>query len=445
MLREWQIELKRLLLVLSGALLVGALFGMVGGAIALALVGYLAHSFRQLYIFQRWLRDIAVDSRLEPPESSGVWGEIFDGIYRLQRREREAAVYLKNILDKAQESSAALELAVVMINAKGNLSWWNKAAEVLLGFRQGQDQQQSVTNLLREPRFIDYFERNNYADPLRIPSPTNKKQMLEFQITVFGEGERLMLVRDVSQMHRLESMRTDFVGNVSHELRTPITVINGYLETLLDHQDAVAPRWIKPLQQMHQQAQRMENIVRDLLTLTRLETKALPRVQDEIHLPSLLREVKNEAELAYGAKHHRFELTCEGEYRLRGSMNELYSAVSNLVFNAAKYTQEGGEIHIRLNRTNTGLAIEVQDNGAGIDEHHLPRLTERFYRVDESRSADTGGTGLGLAIVKHVLARHGANLQIASTVGVGSCFACHFPAERILVDAASATAQSTSA
>ncbi|MEY3666776.1 MAG: hypothetical protein RL572_316, partial [Pseudomonadota bacterium] len=393
MLREWQIELKRLLLVLSGALLVGALFGMVGGAIALALVGYLAHSFRQLYIFQRWLRDIAVDSRLEPPESSGVWGEIFDGIYRLQRREREAAVYLKNILDKAQESSAALELAVVMINAKGNLSWWNKAAEVLLGFRQGQDQQQSVTNLLREPRFIDYFERNNYADPLRIPSPTNKKQMLEFQITVFGEGERLMLVRDVSQMHRLESMRTDFVGNVSHELRTPITVINGYLETLLDHQDAVAPRWIKPLQQMHQQAQRMENIVRDLLTLTRLETKALPRVQDEIHLPSLLREVKNEAELAYGAKHHRFELTCEGEYRLRGSMNELYSAVSNLVFNAAKYTQEGGEIHIRLNRTNTGLAIEVQDNGAGIDEHHLPRLTERFYRVDESRSADTGGTG----------------------------------------------------
>lgn len=445
MLREWQIELKRLLLVLSGALLVGALFGMVGGAIALALVGYLAHSFRQLYIFQRWLRDIAVDSRLEPPESSGVWGEIFDGIYRLQRREREAAVYLKNILDKAQESSAALELAVVMINAKGNLSWWNKAAEVLLGFRQGQDQQQSVTNLLREPRFIDYFEKNNYADPLRIPSPTNKKQMLEFQITVFGEGERLMLVRDVSQMHRLESMRTDFVGNVSHELRTPITVINGYLETLLDHQDAVAPRWIKPLQQMHQQAQRMENIVRDLLTLTRLETKALPRVQDEIHLPSLLREVKNEAELAYGAKHHRFELTCEGEYRLRGSMNELYSAVSNLVFNAAKYTQEGGEIHIRLNRTNTGLAIEVQDNGAGIDEHHLPRLTERFYRVDESRSADTGGTGLGLAIVKHVLARHGANLQIASTVGVGSCFACHFPAERILVDAASATAQSTSA
>jgi len=155
LLREWQIEIKRLLLVLTGALLVGALFGVIAEAIALALVGYLAHSFRQLYIFQRWLRDIALDYRLEPPESSGVWGEIFDGIHRLQRREREATLYLKNILDKAQESSAALEMAVVMINAKGNLSWWNKAAEVLLGFRQAQDQQQSVTNLLREPRFID--------------------------------------------------------------------------------------------------------------------------------------------------------------------------------------------------------------------------------------------------------------------------------------------------
>jgi two-component system phosphate regulon sensor histidine kinase PhoR len=445
LLREWQIEIKRLLLVLTGALLVGALFGSIPEAIALALVGYLAHSFRQLYIFQRWLRDIALDYRLEPPVSTGVWGEIFDGIYRLQRREREAALYLKNILDKAQESSAALEMAVVMINARGNLSWWNKAAEVLLGFRQAQDQQQSVTNLLREPRFIDYFEKNNYADPLRIPSPSNKKQMLEFQITLFGEGERLMLVRDVSQMHRLESMRSDFVGNVSHELRTPITVINGYLETLLDHQDAVAPRWIKPLQQMHQQAQRMENIVRDLLTLTRLETKALPRVQEEIHVPSLLREVKNEAELAFAAKQHHFELVCEGEYRLRGSMNELYSAVSNLVFNAAKYTPERGEIHIRLGRTGSGLTIEVQDNGAGIEEHHLPRLTERFYRVDESRSTDRGGTGLGLAIVKHVLARHGANLQIASTVGVGSRFTCQFPAERVLADAAPGTALSASA
>lgn len=434
MLREWQFEIKRILIVLSAAWLVGMLTGALPFVMVLAVLGYLAHSYYQLFVFQRWLRNLASGDRREPPESTGVWGEIFDGIYGLQRRERDAVQYLKSILDKAQESSAALEMAVVMINHKGNLSWWNKAAEILLGFRVGQDQQQSVTNLLREPRFIDYFEKQQYAEPLRIPSPTNKKQMLEFQITLFGEGERLMLVRDVSQMHRLEKMRTDFVGNVSHELRTPITVINGYLETLLDHRDSVAPRWIKPLEQMHQQAQRMENIVRDLLTLSRLETKSLPKVQDEVHMPSLLRDIKNEAELAYAGKRHAFFLECEGEYRLRGSMNELYSAISNLVFNAAKYTPEQGEIHIRLKRSESGLEVEVQDNGAGIEEHHLPRLTERFYRVDESRSTDTGGTGLGLAIVKHVLARHGATLQILSTLGVGSRFICHFPIERLLAN-----------
>ena len=432
MLREWQIEIKRVLIVLAASWLVGMVLGAVSLIMVLSVLGYLAHSFYQLLIFQRWLRNLANDERQEPPESSGVWGEIFDGIYRLQRRERDAVQYLKSILDKAQESSAALEIAVVMISAKDHLSWWNKAAETLLGFRTEQDQQQTVTNLLREPRFIEYFEKRLYAEPLRITSPINKKQMLEFQITLFGEGERLMLVRDVSQMHRLESMRTDFVGNVSHELRTPITVINGYLETLLDHRDTLAPRWIKPLEQMHQQAQRMENIVRDLLTLSRLETKSLPRVQDEILVPSLLREIKNEAELAFAAKQHTYFLECDGDYRLRGSTNELYSAISNLVFNASKYTPTSGEIHIYLRGTERGLDVEVQVNGAGIEEHHLPRLTERFYRVDESRSTDTGGTGLGLAIVKHVLARHGATLEIFSTLGTGSRFICHFPAERLL-------------
>jgi len=435
LLREWQIELRRVLFVLTAAWLAGMIMGTVSLVMILALLGYLAHSFYQLFVFQRWLRNLSIDERQEPPESSGVWGGIFDGIYRLQRRERDAVQSMKSILDKAQESSAALEMAVVMINTKGNLSWWNKAAETLLGFRSAQDHQQNVTNLLREPRFIEYFEKRLYSEPLRITSPTNKKQMLEFQITLFGEGERLMLVRDVSQMHRLESMRTDFVGNVSHELRTPITVINGYLETLLDHRDTLAPRWIKPLEQMHQQAQRMENIVRDLLTLSRLETKSLPKLQDEIHMPSLLREVRNEAELAFAAKQHTYFLECDGEYRLRGSMSELYSAISNLVFNASKYTPRNGEIRIYLRGTERGLDVEVQDNGAGIEEHHLPRLTERFYRVDESRSTDTGGTGLGLAIVKHVLARHGANLQILSTLKVGSRFICHFPAERLLADA----------
>ncbi|MGJ8690610.1 MAG: phosphate regulon sensor histidine kinase PhoR [Gammaproteobacteria bacterium] len=432
MLREWRSELNRLLFVIASATVLGLLFGQTTLFVLLAVLGYLGQLLFQLYRLNRWLEDLPDSEQKDPPEATGIWGWIFDGIYRLQRREREAVNHLKSILDKAQESSAALEMAVVMINHRGNLEWWNKAAETLLGFRTEQDKQQGVTNLLREPRFFEYFEKRNYSEPLRIQSPIKKNLILEFQITLFGEGERLMLVRDVSQMHRLESMRKDFVGNVSHELRTPITVINGYLETLLDHKDSVAPRWIKPLEQMHQQSQRMENIVRDLLTLSRLETKALSKEQDRIDTCALLREVKGEAEQVFNQKEHSFELTATPNVYIRGNLSELYSAISNLLFNAAKYTPNKGTIKLTSRMLENGFEIEIEDNGVGIEEQHIPRLTERFYRVDESRSTDTGGTGLGLAIVKHVLARHGANLEVFSVVGKGSRFVCHFPIDSLI-------------
>jgi len=432
LLREWRSELNRLLLVIASATVLGLIFGQTTLFVLLAALAYLGQMLFQLYRLNRWLEDLPDSEQEDPPEATGIWGWIFDGIYRLQRREREAVNHLKSILDKAQESSAALEMAVVMINHRGNLEWWNKAAETLLGFRTEQDKQQGVTNLLREPRFFEYFEKRNYSEPLRIQSPIKKNLILEFQITLFGEGERLMLVRDVSQMHRLESMRKDFVGNVSHELRTPITVINGYLETLLDHKDSVAPRWIKPLEQMHQQSQRMENIVRDLLTLSRLETKALSKEQDRIDTCALLREVKGEAEQVFYQKEHTFKLTETPNVYIRGNLSELYSAISNLLFNAAKYTPNKGTIKLNSRLLETGFEIEIEDNGVGIEEQHIPRLTERFYRVDESRSTDTGGTGLGLAIVKHVLARHGGNLEIFSEVGKGSRFVCHFPKDRLI-------------
>ena len=443
MLRDWRSELNRFLILIAVAGLIGLVAGRLTLFILIAVLGYLAHTFFQLYRLYTWLDTLAESEQDEPPETEGIWGSVFDGIYRLQRREREAVNHLKSILNKAQESSAALEMAVIMINRKGNLEWWNKAAEKLLGFRSEQDQQQAVTNLLREPRFFEYFEGGNYNDPLQIPSPLNKKVILEFQITPFGEGERLMLVRDVTQMHKLELMRKDFVGNVSHELRTPITVINGYLETLLDNKDSVAPRWVKPLEQMYQQSQRMESIVRDLLTLSRLETKALPKQQDSVDVSSLLREVRSETEQVFTTKQHAILVECDGDHHLRGSMSELYSAVSNLLFNAAKYTPDHGEIRVTATLVSTGLDIEVADNGVGIEELHLPRLTERFYRVDESRSTDTGGTGLGLAIVKHVLARHGAKLEILSEVGKGSRFICHFPKERLLATEPEQTARAS--
>jgi two-component system phosphate regulon sensor histidine kinase PhoR len=318
-----------------------------------------------------------------------------------------------------------------MINKQGTLDWWNRATEELLGIRYPNDRNQAVTNLIRDPRFADYFHREKYDQTLRIEAPTKGGRTLEFQLTLFGEHEKLMLVRDVTQLHRLEAMRRDFVGNVSHELGTPITVIKGYLETIIDHKDSLDPRWHKPLEQMRSQSQRMENIVRDLLVLSSIETRSAPRVQDRISLRDLIQEIENESREIVTEKDHQLIIDLDADIEITGQRSELYSALSNLVINAAKYTPNGGRITLRAALEGGDLKIEIEDNGIGIAAQHIPRLTERFYRVDPSRSAETGGTGLGLAIVKHILARHDAELEIESTVGKGSLFRCWIPKERL--------------
>jgi two-component system, OmpR family, phosphate regulon sensor histidine kinase PhoR len=437
---NWHDAIKRLLISFLLLLLAGWFVGEPALVVLAGTLGYLIYHLRQLRKLYNWLRDTDFSEPSPPPESKGIWGYIFDGIYLLQRRERQALLELKSIIDKAQESTAALELAVVMINNRGGLEWWNPAAEQLIGLQTPKDKQQLVINLIREPAFIDYFNKAKFNRPLKLNSPANPANMLEFQITTFGAGERLMLVRDISQLHRLEMMRKDFVGNVSHELRTPITVITGYLETMMDDRKNLPVRWIKPIEQMAQQSQRMENIIRDLLTLSQLETRASSKQQSAIQLCSLLREVKQDAEQVFAEKEQTIKIDCEDDIYLNGNLSELYSAISNLVLNASKYTQRLGLIDMTVSRGAQGLAIIVSDNGPGIAPHHIPRLTERFYRVDESRSADTGGTGLGLAIVKHVLARHNGKLEISSQPGKGSQFTCLLPPERI-VDAQPAVDQ----
>lgn len=432
MFSNWHDAIKRLLVSFLALLLAGWLIGEPALVLLAGTLGYLVYHLRQLRRLYNWLRDTDFSEPSPPPESKGIWGYIFDGIYLLQRRERQALLELKSIIDKAQESTAALELAVVMINNRGGLEWWNPAAEQLIGLQTPKDKQQLVINLIREPAFIDYYNKARFNRPLKLSSPSNPAIMLEFQITTFGAGERLMLVRDISQLHRLEMMRKDFVGNVSHELRTPITVITGYLETMIDDKKNLPARWIKPIEQMAQQSHRMENIIRDLLTLSQLETRASSKQQTAIQLCSLLREVKQDAEQVFADKQQNIKLDCPDNIYVNGNLSELYSAISNLVLNAAKYTQSQGTIDLKVDKSDKGLAIIVRDNGPGIAPHHIPRLTERFYRVDESRSADTGGTGLGLAIVKHVLARHNGKLEINSEPGKGSRFTCVLPVERIV-------------
>lgn len=444
-MQNWRSELRRLCLLLSLAAAIGLAVGHVSWVMLISLCLYYLYNLYQLRRFNLWLNRESAESDSEPPESFGLWGDIFDGVYRMQKQERRASSYLANIIDKAQESSAALEMAVVMINKQGNLDWWNFAAENLLGLQYPKDRNQSITNLVRNPRFSDYFHNENYDETLKMEAPGESNRVLEFQIALFGENERLMIVRDITQLHRLESMRKDFVGNVSHELGTPITVIKGYLEAILDNLDGLDKKWHKPMQQMRQQSLRMENIVRDLLMLSSLETKGLTKTQDVIELKNLFSEIESDTKQMFKDKAHAFELSCDPTLAIVGKRSELYSAISNLVVNAAKYTAAGGHIKLSAELGVDSLDIAVQDNGIGIENHHIPRLTERFYRIDGSRSSDTGGTGLGLAIVKHILARHDAELEIESSYGEGSCFICRLPLSRVATSSTADPATSETA
>ncbi|MDD1968360.1 phosphate regulon sensor histidine kinase PhoR [Pseudomonas putida] len=416
--------IRHLLLLITVSLLAGLVSGHYGWCLTIGLGFYLAWTLKQLMRLHHWLRHHKPDE--PPPDGYGLWGEVFDSIYHLQRRDQRVRGRLQAVIDRVQESTAALKDAVIMLDSEGNLEWWNRAAETLLGLKTPQDSGQPVTNLVRHPRFKEYFEQGSYAEPLEIPSPVNDRLRIQMLITRYGNNEHLMLVRDVTRLYQLEQMRKDFVANVSHELRTPLTVICGYLETLLDNVDEINPRWARALQQMQQQGGRMQTLLNDLLLLAKLEATDYPSDNQPIAVPALLQSIAADAQALSGSKNQKITLDIDSDTNLKGSEAELRSAFSNLIFNAVKYTQAEGQIRIRWWVDGRGAHLSVQDSGIGIDPKHIPRLTERFYRVDSSRASNTGGTGLGLAIVKHVLLRHRGSLEINSVQGKGSVFICNF-------------------
>lgn len=419
-LHGFKTELRRLVYILGFSFVLGLIFGHFTWIVILGMSGYLVWLFFQMYRLNLWL---IKNSQQEPPESSGLWGEIFDNIYHLQRHQQQETNNLQAVIKRIQEITSALKDGIIILDWRGHLDFWNPAAQRLIGFRT-KDQGLSVINFIRHPKFVSYFESGDYSQPLELPSPRNAQKQLLLQITRFGHQERLIVIRDVTQLHHLEQMRQDFIANVSHELRTPLTVINGYIETLADNN--TQPGWEKPLHQVLQQGKRMALLIQDLLVLSRLETTEAGADHSSIDLSALLSQVKNEAEALAQDKHQVVELVIETSLTLNGSEKELHSAFSNLAFNAVKYTPPEGKIQLRLWSDNSHLYLSVTDNGPGIDAKHIPRLTERFYRVDESRNSSTGGTGLGLAIVKHVLLRHDGELRITSELGKGSCFTCVF-------------------
>lgn len=421
----WLAEIWRLVALVLVTFLVGALFGHGGMLVAIGLLVYLGWHLHNLRLLEEWLRH---SRTINPPEAGGLWGEIFDHFYRLQQRNWTRKRRLTGLLHRVQEATTAMPDGTVIVGANGEIEWFNEAAQHLFGLVPGKDVGQRLANLLRHPEFARFLQEGDPKSSLLIPAPGDDALTLSLRIVPYGNEQRLLLARDVSQQQRLEQIRRDFVGNVSHELRTPLTVVKGFLETLSEDGDACATRWHRSLELMTQQTARMQQLVDDLLLLTRLETERSRPPKEEVAVGALLGDIVQGATPLAERKGQQIRVQCDEALHMMGADRELYSAFSNLLTNAIRYTPEGGAIQLRWWGDSHGCYFAVTDSGVGIEAQHIPRLTERFYRVDVGRSRDSGGTGLGLAIVKHVLNRHGGRLRIESRVGRGSTFTCEFPA-----------------
>ncbi|MGJ8513883.1 phosphate regulon sensor histidine kinase PhoR [Carnimonas bestiolae] len=429
---RWIRELLILLLTTLLGIAVASLWHQWLAGVAVALAIYLAYSLLQLWRLDRWAKH---PDRALPPHAPAQWGAVFDHLYRYQRKQRRRQEQLRQVIGRFDRLSEALSDGMVVITQRDTLDNWNAAAGRLLGFKYPHDRSQHVTNLLRHPLFVEYFATGNFDDPLVIKSPTDESRWLQFQIITYGNNERLMVVRDITRLQRLQEMRRDFVANVSHELRTPLTVFTGYLEPLAAHADTLLPpRMSKGVEQMQQQANRMRHLIDDLLMLSRLENEQTLSPLTPVNVTSLMqRAYEDGVALSQGRQH--LTLTLDSDKQLLGDEEQLRSAVTNLVSNAVRYAGDNRNITLSWNETAAGEGrLSIADDGEGIDSHHLARLTERFYRVDKGRSSATGGTGLGLAIVKHVMLRHQGELDIESTLGRGSCFTLSFPAQRLHQD-----------
>ena len=394
----------------------------------LVLLMVMAHHARQLYRLGRWLHE----ARLETiPEAGGVWDEVFSRLYRMVKQHNQTKLELAAELQHIEQATAALPEGVAILNEANRIEWCNPLAQQHFDLDAKHDLMQDITYLVRQPEFIGYLQEANFSEPLVMRPARHDDMLLSIKFIPYGVNKRLLISRDVTQLERIEAMRRDFVANVSHELRTPLTVVNGYVENLRDMADVTQEDAQHALQRIAEQAKRMENLVADLLTLSHLENDRSPLREEAIDMAMLLNEIYQDGQLlSVGA--HSMHLEVLSNAKLLGNRDELRSAFGNLLSNAIRYTPAGGIISLRWTERGEQPVFSVQDSGIGIATQHIPRLTERFYRVDRSRSRETGGTGLGLAIVKHVAMRHQAKIEVVSEEGKGSTFLLVFPIKRAL-------------
>jgi two-component system phosphate regulon sensor histidine kinase PhoR len=425
--RAWSGTLARSILLLVVATVLGALFGRAWPALALAALALLASHAWQL---QRVLQRLQMRKRLPDPQGVGAWRQLDRLLHRNQHETRARNRRLLAMLRAYRAAAAALPDAVVVVERnRQRILWFNEAATRLLGLHAPRDIDAPLGARLQPLPIAHWLASGRHAEPMSdVAAPVSAEIRLNLRLIPYSDELWLLVARDVTKLVRLEHMRRDFVANVSHELRTPLTVVHGYLE-MLDPEEQ--PAWAPMLAEMQRQSQRMTQLVEDLLTLSRLES--LDAIDEQsVAMQPMLATLRSEA-LALSQNRHAIEVQDTARVDLWGSQKELHSAFSNLVSNAVRYTPAGGTVSITFAPDDAGGAVlSVRDSGYGIPATHLPRITERFYRVSNSRSRESGGTGLGLSIVKHVLNLHQARLEIESEVGRGSTFACHFGPQRVL-------------
>lgn len=419
----------RILALVLAALLVGAIFNAIPATIIIVLTLCLIWQLRETHRFSTWLEGNEQE-QIPVREGNDIWTQVYRQVFQIRRRSRRRKQRLADLLERYQTSAAALPDMVVALRADYSISWFNRAAANWLGLAP-RDLGQRIDNLVRYPDFIRYLQAENHDDQLKLVMPGKSDRVLSMQIILYGGDQYLLVARDISQIHRMEVMRRDFVANASHELRTPLTVFSGYLETLIDRfhdHPSLGPA----LTQMQRQASRMNQLIKDLLQISRLETLEPGRRDTAVDVPALLERILSETRTLSNGAHTIDPEEIDAELWLLGDEQHLYSAFANLLSNAVQYTPGGGRVTTSWQRIDGGCHFVVTDTGIGIPSQHISRLTERFYRVDPGRSSSVGGTGLGLSIVKHVLRLHEAKLLIESVPGEGSRFICRFPSSRTL-------------
>ena len=393
----------------------------------LCLTVYLLSHVYWIHRLNKWLKNPNLSTI---PDGSGIWEEIFSILYREYKKQKKSKSELSTTLGRFMTAAEAIPDGIVALNQNNEIEWCNKPSEKMLGINLSKDINQPINYLLRETSFTEYLNDNKYNDSLRLISWRNTSRSFEIFLVPFGASQKLLICRDITQIEKNDSIKRDFIANVSHELKTPLTVIIGFLETLSDMKNEFNEKTYSYLQMMLEQSDRMKKLVEDLLQLSSIESNAAAAEKKEIDMHHLFKRLEKDSDLISG-KLHKINMSIKKNIALLGYEKEIYSAFLNLVSNAIRYTEKGGSINVIWDMENQKPYFEVQDSGIGIDEKLIPRLTERFYRINADRSRITGGTGLGLSIVKHICIRHQAQIEITSQVGKGSQFKIIFPQERL--------------